>query len=359
MVASKLVGERRAAHRDPRPPRAAAALPAGARLAAMARRHPRSAAARRRCSGSWRSRSATAPAASCSGRPGGAIVSVIVASSPITIHLGQFARGYTAMMAAAFASLWLLLILVRTRHLRWVAPYALCALLLVAAHPFGLFALASELVLLVVSGIGPKLRHPKHWREEWRAVRCRGRRGGARPDRDAAAAHGVCAAAEQVRGRPRSARWSTSPRAGSGTGSATTCPGSTDAGRRGRAGARGHRRVRRAVRDQPPGGDRGGRVDRPADRPAGGVHGQLARLRARAPSQLPDAGLCDGGRRVRAGARPPAPAQARAPIAVRRDRSRCWRRGWSPTTTTSATSTTGCETPASRWAGSSRQATRC
>ena len=103
------------------------------------------------------------------GRSGGAIVSVVVASSPITIHLGQFARGYTAMMAAAFASLWLLLILVRTRHLRWVVPYVLCALMLVAAHPFGLFALASEMVLLVVLGLGPNLRHPKRWRQEWRS----------------------------------------------------------------------------------------------------------------------------------------------------------------------------------------------
>lgn len=103
------------------------------------------------------------------GRAGGAIVSVVVASSPITIHLGQFARGYTAMMTAAFASLWLLLLLVRTRRLRWVAPYALFALMLVASHPFGLFALASELVLLVVLGLGPKLRHPRAWRQEWRS----------------------------------------------------------------------------------------------------------------------------------------------------------------------------------------------
>jgi uncharacterized membrane protein len=103
------------------------------------------------------------------GRSGGAIVSVVVASSPITVHLGQFARGYTAMMTAAFASLWLLLILVRTRHLRWVAPYALFALMLVASHPFGLFALASEMVLLVVLGLGPNLRHPRQWRAEWRS----------------------------------------------------------------------------------------------------------------------------------------------------------------------------------------------
>ncbi len=32
------------------------------------------------------------------GRSGGAIVAVVTASSPITIHLGQFARGYTAMI---------------------------------------------------------------------------------------------------------------------------------------------------------------------------------------------------------------------------------------------------------------------
>ena len=38
------------------------------------------------------------------GRAGGAVVAVVTASSPITIHLGQFARGYTAMIAAAYAS---------------------------------------------------------------------------------------------------------------------------------------------------------------------------------------------------------------------------------------------------------------
>ena len=71
------------------------------------------------------------------GRSGGAVVAVLVAASPVVVHLGQFARGYTAMLAASFASLWLLLVLVRTRRARYLPPYALAALLLVAAHPFG------------------------------------------------------------------------------------------------------------------------------------------------------------------------------------------------------------------------------
>jgi hypothetical protein len=86
------------------------------------------------------------------GRAGGAAVAVVTAVTPITIHLAQFARGYTAMVACAYGSLWLLLVLVRTGRLLWAVPYALAALLLVASHPFGLFALASELVLLVVLG---------------------------------------------------------------------------------------------------------------------------------------------------------------------------------------------------------------
>ncbi|HSD01713.1 MAG TPA: glycosyltransferase family 39 protein [Gaiellales bacterium] len=86
------------------------------------------------------------------GRAGGAVVAVVTAVTPITIHLAQFARGYTAMIACAYGSLWLMLILVRTGRVRWAVPYALAALLLVSSHPFGLFALASELVLLAVLG---------------------------------------------------------------------------------------------------------------------------------------------------------------------------------------------------------------
>ena len=68
----------------------------------------------RRCSASSPSRLATASGASSwAGRagPGGRVVT---ASSPITIHLGQFARGYTAMIAAAYGSAWLMLVLLRT-----------------------------------------------------------------------------------------------------------------------------------------------------------------------------------------------------------------------------------------------------
>jgi len=77
------------------------------------------------------------------GRSGGAVLAVLVATIPEVVHLAQFARGYTAMLAASFGSMLLLLLLVRTRRARYVAPYAVSALLLVAAHPFGLFALAS------------------------------------------------------------------------------------------------------------------------------------------------------------------------------------------------------------------------
>jgi mannosyltransferase len=92
------------------------------------------------------------------GRAGGAIIAVVTASSPIMIHLGQFARGYTAMIAAAYASAWVMLVLIRTGKARWVVPYAITALLLVSAHPFGLFALFSELVLMAIFA-GVRLRH--------------------------------------------------------------------------------------------------------------------------------------------------------------------------------------------------------
>jgi Dolichyl-phosphate-mannose-protein mannosyltransferase len=92
------------------------------------------------------------------GRSGGAVVAVVTASSPITIHLGQFARGYTAMIAGAYASAWLMLVLVRTGKARWVVPYALAALMLVSAHPFGLFALLTELVLMA-GFAAVRLRH--------------------------------------------------------------------------------------------------------------------------------------------------------------------------------------------------------
>jgi len=93
------------------------------------------------------------------GRAGGAIVAVVVALSPVVVNLGQFSRGYTAMLAATFASLWLLLVLTRTRRARWILPYAVVATLLAASHPFGLFALFSELILLVLLGFLPMLRH--------------------------------------------------------------------------------------------------------------------------------------------------------------------------------------------------------
>jgi 4-amino-4-deoxy-L-arabinose transferase-like glycosyltransferase len=92
------------------------------------------------------------------GRAGGAIVAVVIAVSPAVVNLGQFSRGYTAMLAASFGSLWLLLVLLRTRQARWVAPYAVAATLLAASHPFGLFALFSELILLALLGVVPLAR---------------------------------------------------------------------------------------------------------------------------------------------------------------------------------------------------------
>src|SRR5215475_741501 len=85
-------------------------------------------------------------------------MSVIVATSPMVVHLGQFARGYTAMLSASFLSLWLLLILLRTKQLRWAGAWAVVVVLLAGSHPFGLFALFSELILLAVLGLWPLVR---------------------------------------------------------------------------------------------------------------------------------------------------------------------------------------------------------
>jgi len=92
------------------------------------------------------------------GPPGGALVSVITAISPVVVNLAQFARGYTAMLAACYGSLWILLVMVRTRSAKLILPYAITAVLLAASHPFGLFALFSELILLACLGLGPMLR---------------------------------------------------------------------------------------------------------------------------------------------------------------------------------------------------------
>ena len=236
----------------------------------LARQHPRACDCRRPCSGILAVAISYGTGRELLGRSGGAIVSVVVASSPITIHLGQFARGYTAMMAAAFASLWLLLILVRTRHLRWVVPYVLCALLLVAAHPFGLFALASEMVLLVVLGLGPKLRHPKRWRAGVAAYVCgRGCRGCAPASSSMVLLRQVYAPLQNKYGVGQGLGGrSTWDRVGFGTGWAITPPGLRMKRRcRDRAGRGRHRGVRRAVGDQPP-GRAGGRASGSACRRA-------------------------------------------------------------------------------------------
>lgn len=92
------------------------------------------------------------------GRVEGAVMSVIVATSPMVVHLGQFARGYTAMLSASLLSLWLLLILLRTKQLRWAVAWGVVVALLAGSHPFGLFALLSELILLAVLGLWPLVR---------------------------------------------------------------------------------------------------------------------------------------------------------------------------------------------------------
>jgi len=92
------------------------------------------------------------------GRVEGSVMAVIVATSPMVVHLGQFARGYTAMLSASFLSLWLMLILLRTRQFRWAIAWGVSVLLLAGSHPFGLFALFSELILLAVLGLWPLLR---------------------------------------------------------------------------------------------------------------------------------------------------------------------------------------------------------
>ena len=164
MVASKLSVERRAAHRDQRPAWAASALPAGACLAGwrddiLGLRLPSALLGILAVALSY------VTGRELLGRRGGAIVAVVVASSPITIHLGQFARGYTAMMSAAFASLWLLLLLVRTRRLRWVAPYALFALHAGCVAPF--WAVRARLRARAAGGARPgaEAPAPRAWRQ--------------------------------------------------------------------------------------------------------------------------------------------------------------------------------------------------
>ena len=148
------------------------------------------------------------------GPPGGALVSVITAISPAVVNLAQFARGYTAMLAACYGSLWILLVMLRTRSAKLVVPYAITALLLAAAHPFGLFALFSELTLLVCSGAGPMLRAAQH---RGAAAADRARRGAAARRRCAGRpAPGLRAAAAASTGSAAGLRWSTSRPPGSG-----------------------------------------------------------------------------------------------------------------------------------------------
>ena len=134
-------------------------------------------------------------------------MAVLVAASPEVVHLAQFARGYTAMLAASFGSLWLLLLLVRTRRARYLPLYALSALVLVASHPFG--AVRAGLGAGAAGGAGAGAASP------WLAARAANAAGaagvaGRRAGGDGAAVAGLLAASAQVRRGRRAARWSTS-----------------------------------------------------------------------------------------------------------------------------------------------------
>ena len=247
------------------------------------------------------------------------------------------------MIACAYGSLWLMLVLLRTGRLRWAVPYALAALLLVASHPFGLFALASELVLLAGLGgyeIATRRRHDRRGdRGARRRARAR-RRGAPLAPPPLLAAPVQVRRGERRRGRrpdvavvlerPRLARHRV-VRAG------VLVP-------RGR-GRRARDRLARVPR--PPGRDRRRGVARAAAAPAPDPHGVIRRLRPRAPPVVPAARVLDRARRVRARARPPARA---APASSRSSSSRrCSRRSSCRAGTTSRTSTPICATRASGW----------
>ena len=238
------------------------------------------------------------------GRAGGATMAVVTAVTPITIHLAQFARGYTAMIACAYGSLWLMLVLLRTGRLRWAVPYALAALLLVASHPFGLFALASELVLLAGLGgyeIATRRRHDR------RAIA-------------ALAAGLVLGAAAFLWLRHLYAPLQSKYGVGSGgavvdltsrsfwSDLASHVTGSSVAGVLVPRGSGRRARDRLARIPRPPGGDRRHGVARAAAAPAPDPHGVIRGLCARAPPVVPAARVLDRALRVRARARPPARA---------------------------------------------------
>ena len=81
-------------------------------------------------------------------------MSVVVATSPRSCTSGQFARGYTAMLVcllpAACGCCWSCCAPASSGGPRPRAD----RLLLAGSHPFGLFALFSELILLAVLGLG-------------------------------------------------------------------------------------------------------------------------------------------------------------------------------------------------------------
>ena len=236
------------------------------------------------------------------GRAGGAVVAVVTASSPIMIHLGQFARGYTAMIAAAYASAWLMLVLLRTGRARWVVPYAVAALLLVSAHPFGLFALLSELVLF--AGLA--------------AVRLRHGLAGQRRLAAAVAAAILLGGVALVLLRHLYAPLQNKYGVGSGTPvieldvePVLAAPGRRRLGLLRTSGfgialgAATLLGLAALAFREPPRRRAGGGVAGAADRPALGAHRGVERLRPRAPPVVPSARLRGGARGVRARGAPP------------------------------------------------------
>ena len=141
------------------------------------------------------------------GRAGGAVVAVVTASSPIMIHLGQFARGYTAMIAAAYAQ--------RLAHARAAAhrPRPLGG----AVRRRGAPARVGPPVRAVRASVRARALGPVRRRRAAARARRPAPAGGGRGRRDPAgrpgaraAAPPVRASAEQVRRRLRRRRWSSS-----------------------------------------------------------------------------------------------------------------------------------------------------
>ena len=235
------------------------------------------------------------------GRAGGATVALVTAITPITIHLAQFARGYTAMIACAYGSLWLMLVLVRTGRALWAVPYAAGGAAARRVPPVR--PLRARVGARAACRPG-RLRPGDPAARRPRGTRGRRRRPRARRRSPALAPPPLLAAPVQVRGgegrrgrrpdvavvleRPRPAR------------DRIVGGGVLDPRRSGRGA-----RHRFACVPRPARGDRGRGVAAPTAPPASGPHRVVGGLRPRAPSVVPPSRLRHRARRVRAGARPP------------------------------------------------------